>query len=55
VTSGQRERIGQLLEEMEARAGPIPPELLDEARQVGQAPEPAREACGHTGEADEEN
>ena len=32
VKADQRERLGQLLEEMDAEAGPVPAEVLDEAR-----------------------
>jgi hypothetical protein len=34
MRSGQYERIGQLLTEMEAESGRIPSKLLDEAREI---------------------
>lgn len=38
VKADQRDRLGDLLDHMEAEAGPIPPELLDEARRLWQLP-----------------
>ena len=34
----QHDRIGELLAEMETESGPIPPELLEEARKLWQGP-----------------
>jgi hypothetical protein len=34
VKADQRDRLGQLLEEMDAEAGPVPPGVLDAARQI---------------------
>ena len=54
VTPGQRVRIGQLLEEMEAEAGPIPPDLLDEARDLWRTLQPAGEHSADVAGADEQ-
>jgi len=40
VKADQRERLGELLDDMETEAGPIPPELLDEARRLWRPCEP---------------
>ena len=34
----QHDRLGELLAEMETESGPIPPELLEEARELWQGP-----------------
>jgi hypothetical protein len=34
VKADLRDRVGQILEEMDAEAGPVPPEVLDAARQI---------------------
>lgn len=34
----QHDRLGELLAEMETQSGPIPPELLEEARELWQGP-----------------
>jgi Arc/MetJ family transcription regulator len=36
----QHDRIGELLAEMEAHDGPIPTELMEEARQLWRSPDP---------------
>ena len=54
MTPGQRVRIGQLLEEMEAEAGPIPPDLLDEARDLWRTLQPAGEHSADVAGADEQ-
>lgn len=38
----QRDRLGVLLAEMDAEAGPIPDDLLDEARQTWRSAAPKR-------------
>lgn len=43
----QHDRLGELLAEMEAESGPLPPELMEEARQLWRepvAPKPRRSA-----------
>ena len=34
----QHDRVGELLAEMETESGPLPPELLEEARELWQGP-----------------
>lgn len=43
VTADQHERIGKLLAEMEAECGPIPADLMEEARQLWPTLQPAGE------------
>ncbi len=37
----QRDRLGELLAEMEAESGPIPEDLMEEARQLWRGPDVA--------------
>ena len=39
MKADQRDRLGQLLEEMEIEAGPVPAELMVEARRLWQRAE----------------
>jgi hypothetical protein len=54
VAPSQHERIAEILAEMEAEAGPIPPDLLNEARQLWQPPLRVGEHSAGV-EADEES
>ena len=47
--AGQQERIGRLLDEMAAEAGPIPAELIAEARLLWRPQGPVDEGAKRTG------